>query len=117
MPTRTKQYLNTTVRSNKTLHLKPNIEKHPGYAMNWWKVYSRIVRSQNPGCVDCKGLFKPNELVLDHVIPVVFNGSFDDKRNHQVLCCSCHSKKTVKEKKRPINDSVMNEYGKLIPKR
>lgn len=115
MPTRTKGYLNT-VSKNKAIRLQPEVEKHPGYAMNWWKRYSYQLRASKPECADCKGLFKPKDLAVDHVIPVSFGGSFDDTRNHAVRCCQCHNIKTAKEKSKPIYESIMNEKGELIPK-
>lgn len=115
MPTRTKTYLNSTPKANK-INLKPKEEKHPGYAMNKWKQYSYIFRSQNPECNECKEIYNPKQMVVDHIIPVRYGGSFNDSRNHQSLCGSCHSKKTVKEKKRPLKESMLNEFGELIPK-
>lgn len=117
MPTRSRTYLNSTPKTNK-LSLQPKVEKHPGYAMNKWKQYSYIFRSQNPECNICKIVCNdPKEMVVDHIIPVRYGGSFQDSRNHQSLCGSCHSKKTVKEKKKPMKESMLNEFGDLIPKR
>lgn len=55
---------------------------------------------RNPLCIHCyaEGLLTPSEHV-DHIDAV--NGPDDpkfwDPDNHQALCYSCHSKKTVKE--------------------
>jgi 5-methylcytosine-specific restriction endonuclease McrA len=103
-----------TVGKYKTI-LKPKIEKHKGYSMQWWRDYSLKKRQLNPVCVHCNRLMDASKLVTDHIIPVNYNGSFEDVRNHQTICISCHSKKTVKEKKVPLYLYISNESGKLIP--
>lgn len=114
MPTRSKSYLTTSAKP-KTLVMQPRTEKHEGYAMSWWKMYSYQLRATTP-CNHCGKITKPKDSAVDHIIPVRFGGSFDDKRNHQVLCSQCHNKKTAKEKTRPTVEAELNEHGKLIPK-
>ena len=105
----------TTVPNYFTTQLKAKIEKHPGYSMSWWKRYSLLSRQQDPVCNNCKELFNANQLIRDHIIPVTLDGSFEDKRNHQNLCQSCHSKKTKKEKTKPMYQFTTLENGKKIP--
>lgn len=62
-------------------------------------------------CNDCKGLFKANELRVDHIAPVVdsFIGfyswnvyierMFCDESGLQALCDNCHDIKTASENK------------------
>lgn len=115
MPTINRKYL-TTVAQYTTNLLKPKPkEKHDGYASNKWKTYSYSVRARNPKCSDCNNIFKPQDLAVDHIIPVNFGGSFWDIRNHVVLCHKCHNKKTGKEKKAPINRTQLNDTNELIP--
>lgn len=50
----------------------------------------------SPGsCLD-RGQLTPAEHV-DHIIPVNQGGDFWDAMNHQSLCASCHSAKTMRE--------------------
>lgn len=115
MPTRTKGYLNTSIKTN-ALTLKPKVEKDFRYAMAWWKRYSYNLRAITPKCAICGIITKPINKVVDHVIPVRFGGSFEDKRNHQVICTVCHNSKTAKEKTKPLAEYKQNEKGELIPK-
>lgn len=70
-----------------------------GYGYRWSK-YSKWYRQQNPLCVKClaEGKLSSSEHV-DHIIAV--SGPDDPlfyaSSNHQALCKSCHSRKTVKE--------------------
>lgn len=70
-----------------------------GYTSRWQR-YSRSFRKANPLCVNCsaQGLIRPSEHV-DHIKAV--SGADDplfwDKSNHQALCQSCHSRKTIRE--------------------
>jgi 5-methylcytosine-specific restriction protein A len=65
-----------------------------------WHSYSRqfLKRPENRLCVQCK---KEGKVILsqctDHIIPISAGGSMWDSTNHQALCNSCHSKKTVRE--------------------
>ena len=96
--------------------MKPKVEKHSGYSMQWWRKYSVQLRSLNPKCYDCeKEFYDIKNLVIDHVIPVELGGSFEDKRNHVVRCVWCHNKKTSQEKNTPLYLYIPNESGKFIP--
>ena len=60
-------------------------------------------------CAMCKEIFKNNEVVLDHIVPVLdpklgfriwddyINRMFPEKEGFQVLCSSCHDIKTELE--------------------
>lgn len=60
-------------------------------------------------CAMCNDMFKNNEVVLDHILPVVdpktgftnwddyINRMFPDKTGFQVLCKPCHEVKTSLE--------------------
>ncbi len=70
-----------------------------GYGGRWQRYRLQYLR-QHPLCVECesKGLVKPSKHV-DHIKAV--SGPDDPlfwaPDNHQALCHSCHSRKTVKE--------------------
>lgn len=70
-----------------------------GYTSRWHK-YSVAYRKEHPLCVGClvANVISPSEHV-DHIIAV--SGPDDplfwEQTNHQALCQSCHSKKTVLE--------------------
>lgn len=61
-------------------------------------------------CNKCKGAFPSSDVEVDHIIPVVsledgfkdwntfIERLFCDGKNLQVLCKSCHGKKTTREK-------------------
>ena len=70
-----------------------------GYTNDWIR-YSRNYRHHHPLCVICQrnNIIKPSEHT-DHIIPVQGprDPQFWNEQNHQALCASCHSKKTVKE--------------------
>ncbi|CAK8736870.1 hypothetical protein SODG_001515 [Sodalis praecaptivus] len=68
-----------------------------GYSSQWAK-YRLSYLKEHPLCVACEsnGIYKPAKIV-DHIIPV--DGGSDVlfwwKDNHQALCMSCHSRKTM----------------------
>lgn len=63
-------------------------------------------------CKKCKNAYYQNEIVVDHIKPVVdikkgYEGLdvyakrlFCDMKNLQILCKACHKKKTIRENKR-----------------
>ena len=85
---------------------KPDSQSRPnanarGYT--WaWNQYTHAYRRRHPLCVACLaiGLTTAAECV-DHITPV--SGPDDplfwEESNHQSLCWSCHSKKTVQDTK------------------
>lgn len=67
-----------------------------GYDSRWRKARARILKA-NPLCVEC---LKDDKLieatVVDHIIPHRGDKKlFWDEGNWQVLCKSCHDKKTM----------------------
>lgn len=58
-----------------------------------WRKLSKKVRRENPFCVSCGYLGDD----VDHINPVASGGALYAEDNLQVLCKSCHSKKTAKE--------------------
>ncbi|WP_256846926.1 HNH endonuclease [Paenibacillus sp. Pae108] len=70
-----------------------------GYTYQWQKYRLRFLK-KNPLCVHCenKGVLTPSEHV-DHIIAVTGPNDplFWKESNHQALCHSCHSRKTVLE--------------------
>lgn len=66
-----------------------------------WRKFSAEYRKQNPFCVECLrvGAYNSQHLHVDHIIPLELAPQRKyDVSNVQVLCRSCHSKKTAKEK-------------------
>lgn len=63
-----------------------------------WQAYSRLYRKKNPLCVDC---LKENRITgsqhVDHIVAVKGPNDplFWKESNHQSLCASCHSRKTI----------------------
>jgi len=60
-------------------------------------------------CNSCKGWFKTKDVQVDHIVPAGSLKTFDDlprfvstlfceKENLQVLCTTCHNKKTQEER-------------------
>lgn len=51
-------------------------------------------------CAKCNLLSPPiGCLCLDHIFPIYLGGEVFEKSNHQLLCRSCHLKKTIFDKK------------------
>jgi 5-methylcytosine-specific restriction endonuclease McrA len=57
-----------------------------------WKLSQR----DGERCNKCKTRMYPSELTIDHIIPKFKDGS-DELSNKQLLCISCHRKKTKRE--------------------
>ena len=56
-------------------------------ASQWWK------RKKSDGvCYYCQGKFKPSELTMDHLIPIIRGGK-NNKGNVVPACKACNSKK------------------------
>jgi 5-methylcytosine-specific restriction protein A len=54
---------------------------------SWWKQ-----KLQEGHCFYCRGNFKPNELTMDHKVPIARGGK--SSRENIVACCKdCNSKK------------------------
>lgn len=91
-------------------------EKVKDYDLKSWREYSKNLRANNPVCSVTGFEYLPEMLIVDHIIPVNEGGSFWDKRNHQILCKSAHSIKTMKEKSGCKTPFIYNEAKEKIPK-
>jgi len=88
------------------------------YNSKGWRILSRQERSKNRRCCNCNKLYPDiSNLVLDHIIPISLGGSKYDRRNHEVLCHSCHNKKSGKEAHGVVESFTENNKGELIPRR
>lgn len=73
--------------------------RHQKYNREWAKV-SKSIRVERPYCQECMKVNKitTEDLQVDHIVPVVEAPErIYDPTNLQVLCRSCHGKKTYKE--------------------
>ena len=90
--------------------------KEMRYHSKAWVRYSQNFRALNPYCSDCKRLLNNiDESDCDHIIPVTEGGSFWDVRNHQTLCKSCHSSKTLRDQHNKYRSFQLNNEGEKIP--
>lgn len=68
-----------------------------GYTRAWGLARKMFMR-RNPYCKNCGApIDDPAKFVVDHIDPVSGRDdpNFWDEWNWQVLCCSCHGRKTV----------------------
>lgn len=66
----------------------------------WSRDY--LMHKQNRTCAHCPTVFKKtrdNRAEVDHIIPIFKGGSALGWDNHQLLCKTCHLKKTIAERK------------------
>lgn len=90
--------------------------KEMRYHSRAWIRLSQELRALNPYCKHCGILMNHiNEGVVDHIYPVSEGGSFYDSRNHQVLCLSCHSSKTLRDQQNKYKSFQLNGNGERIP--
>lgn len=112
------QTLKTRTFKNKRLSYDSN-------QMNYdskWETFSRNYRKNNPWCVECRrqGIWNDSKIQVDHIIPLE---QAPDKKydlsNLQSLCCSCHSKKTHREKLSDLakSEQIQNIKNNLKIKR
>ena len=66
----------------------------------YWDSFRAKVINKNPQCRICKS---KERLEVDHIEPVAITGIVFDEKNVQVLCYSCHKKKTKKDLKKIKN--------------
>lgn len=57
--------------------------------------------AKDPHCAKCRRLGLPDEMIRDHIANMVEGGT-EDEANTQLLCKSCHHKKTMEEARRGI---------------
>jgi 5-methylcytosine-specific restriction endonuclease McrA len=115
MPSINRKHLTTSNKVKPLQVVKREKFAEDLYRSSRWYKYSKDKRGTNPVCAMCKGVFPMFALVVDHIIPVRFGGSFLDIRNHQVLCSNCHNHKTATEKTKTVTPSQLNEHNELIP--
>ena len=67
-------------------------------AFKEWKTLRKKFLDEHPLCACCllEGRYTPARIV-DHIVPIRQGGKPLDEGNLQVLCWSCHSKKSDKE--------------------
>lgn len=89
------------------------------YECSKWRKYSIKFRGKNRLCEWCNQvIIKVTDADCEHIIPVLFGGSWDDPRNHQALHKKpCHKSKTAQEKKGPLYKWTLNDEGDKIPVR
>lgn len=77
-------------------------ERHPAWKGGSWPYYRRIIKIRdNFTCQEC-GLYDPEVMHVDHIIPKSKDPSLaKDPDNLVTLCANCHMRKTNKEKKIP----------------
>ena len=79
-------------------------------------IKSRVYKKCNSQCTEC---YSKNKLEIDHIRPLA-NGGKNDLCNLQLLCSSCHKKKTIMEKEEGTHikiidsESSYNNKVKLI---
>lgn len=82
-------------------HLRPERKQYKQaklYYSKEWRSFRQYYLSVQGGlCVQCKRTMADKHLHLDHIIPLFKGGAAYDEDNIQVLCVSCHGKKTIKE--------------------
>lgn len=71
------------------------VERIRGYDLT--KIRERILLRDGYACRRC-GRVSATELIVDHVVPLHLGGQENDA-NRQVLCPSCHQKKSEEEEK------------------
>lgn len=70
-----------------------------GYTYRWYK-YAKRYLAQHPLCVECTKHDRIEAAeAVDHSTPVLNSEDpyFWDPSNHQALCKSCHSRKTLRD--------------------
>ena len=77
------------------------IRPHPTQTESRWRALASAYRKENPFCVSCAILGKTVKANhVDHIFPArLFPDRLLDTNNLQSLCMSCHSRKTVYEKR------------------
>ena len=74
-----------------------------GYTPRWQR-YANQFLSSNPLCVLCPPGDRRPASAVDHIIPVSSGSDpiFWDATNHQPVCQSCHSRKTVDDRRKGL---------------
>lgn len=85
-----------------TFNIKTNSTKELRYKSydTAWRKFSKAYRQRNFFCEEClkDGKYNSEKLEVDHIIPLCQAPHLKfEESNLQVLCKSCHAKKTCKE--------------------
>lgn len=81
-------------------------EKSRAYELRkstWWK---QVLGKGK--CYHCEGQFKPEELTMDHLIPVIRGGK-SDKKNCVTSCKDCNTKKGYKTRAEMAMDDLQTK--------
>ena len=62
----------------------------------WRRIRDQILLRDLYTCQHCRQVFKPKDLVCDHIVNTAQGGT-DEPTNLQTLCNPCHDKKTHAE--------------------
>jgi 5-methylcytosine-specific restriction endonuclease McrA len=86
-----------------SLATAPKTEWRSFYASKAWKVFRRDYLARvGYTCKACERMaFRPH---IDHVVPLADGGDPWDDGNLQVLCGSCHGRKTAEEQRAKYPD-------------
>jgi 5-methylcytosine-specific restriction protein A len=92
------QHKQIDIEKRKAYEMRRGSRHQRGYTSKWSR-YSKAYLMMNPICVRC---YNAPSQHTDHIVPVTGPNDplFWDPANHQGLCHSCHSKKTVLEDKK-----------------
>ncbi|GAN84051.1 HNH endonuclease signature motif containing protein [Novacetimonas hansenii] len=85
---------------NKTLPVEEKRKENQKSYDNHWRKFSNAFRKKHLFCKQClkEGVYTYSDLHVDHIIPLVQRPDLKYvESNLQVLCRSCHGKKTYKE--------------------
>jgi HNH endonuclease len=62
-----------------------------------FRIKDELVVLNDSRCRWCLKPFNPNDLTVDHIIPIAAGGPVSDLCNMELLCVKCHNKKTKHE--------------------
>lgn len=104
MPNRIKSHVPARVGQRKKPAAPSLTEKARGNAFQrgycdarWFAIRKKVLLRDAYQCTSCKKVcHSKGDAQVDHIIPKDHGGS-DDESNLQVLCRSCHSRKTMQE--------------------
>ena len=68
------------------------------YSSKRWRKYRKALIGKQGGiCMICNGTPEDHHIHIDHIKPLADGGEPYNEKNLQILCVSCHGKKTAKE--------------------
>lgn len=73
-----------------------------------YKIKKNDFKRSNRCCAECGRFTKLNDRTIDHIIPAsTYKGTAWDKANWQILCVTCHRRKTTNENKIAIQGNTV----------